>query len=121
MKNKINFEVTREKSKYSWTAKSSNGRIVGKSHKTYSRRDDCENNAARHGMPPMHYDHADQWNLRHQDKWEIIREDGKYTWNRLSANGRIIGESTKAFSRRIDCVANATMFGFDEKTMAVAA
>lgn len=56
-------------------------------------------------------------------RWQVYRErfkdhgggffaPGDWRWRCKASNGRIVGAATQGYSRRIDCVRNARLFGY---------
>lgn len=100
------FKIQNDAGTYFWTSMSTNGKIIGESIRTFSRRIDALANAHRHGMD----NNPNQ--IGQTDKWKFNRdESGQYQWVRTASNGTLVGAS-KTFSRRIDCVKNAQNFGY---------
>jgi len=47
------------------------------------------------------------------DKWNIYEDaQGNWRWQRVAANGRIVGASSESYRNRSDCVANARRNGY---------
>ena len=47
-------------------------------------------------------------------KFEILHNEGNYSWVSKAQNGQVTGRSVRKFSRRIDTVANAQRHGMDD-------
>ena len=99
------FEILNDSGSYFWESVSRNGKIIGESIRTFSRRIDAVANAYRHGMD------ENPNNVGINDKWEFEKDEDGYHWMRTAPNGTLVGAS-KSFSRRIDCVNNASKLGY---------